>query len=474
MGKYFGTDGVRGAANKDLTVMLAYKIGLSASDVLIKNIDKTPAGNGASGMPRPTQDGANQKPKIIIGKDTRISGDMFESAIAAGICAGGCNAFLCGVVPTPAIAFLVKECGFDAGIMISASHNHAYDNGIKIFNSQGFKLSDELEDKIEYAIDNYEEIELKTGEFIGTVTTDDKLIDKYINHVSDINKIIDTRNNIRVLLDCANGSASKTAEKIFDGEKVSYSIINSDPNGLNINDKCGSTHLDNIIKRMKLGGFDIGFAFDGDADRCLAIDETGEIIDGDKIICVLADEMKQRGRLKSNSVAVTKMSNLGLHKFCESKEINVEQTDVGDRFVLECMIEKDINIGGEQSGHIIISDYATTGDGQITAVLILDILRRYKAEGKTASEIFGVMKSYPQVLIFVKVENDRKKDIMSDEIVLESVKKIEKLLNGNGRILLRPSGTEPLIRIMLEGENEEVITGYAKEIESVILGKLIV
>jgi phosphoglucosamine mutase len=356
--------------------------------------------------------------------------------------------------------------------MISASHNHAFDNGIKIFNSQGFKLSDELEEKIEYAMDNYGEIELKTGGFIGTVKRDEKIIDKYINHISEINKIIDTRHKIKVLIDCANGSASATAEKIFDSEKVSYSIINSDPNGLNINDNCGSTHLDGLIKRVKMGGYDIGFAFDGDADRCLAINETGELIDGDKIICVLADDMKQNGKLKNNSVVVTKMSNMGLHKFCENAGINVEQTDVGDRFVLERMLEKDMNIGGEQSGHIIVSDYATTGDGQLTAVLILGILRKFKESGKTASEIFGVMKSYPQVSLNVKVANDRKKEIMSDAQVLEAVEKIKDLLNGNGRVLLRPSGTEPLIRIMIEGEEQEIITGYAKEIESVILEKL--
>ena len=454
MGKYFGTDGVRGTANEDLDVMLAYKIGLSASDVLIKNI------NG-------------KKPKIIIGKDTRISGDMFESAIAAGICAGGCDAVLCGVTPTPAIAYLVKECGFDAGIMISASHNQAFDNGIKIFNSQGFKLSDGLEEKIEYAIDNYAEIKLKTGESIGTVTRNNKIIDKYINHVSEINKIIDSKNNInniKILIDCANGSASETAEKIFGREKVFYKIINSNPDGLNINDKCGSTHLDGLIKIMKEGNFDIGFAFDGDADRCLAVDETGEIIDGDKIICVLADDMKKSGRLKNNLIAVTRLSNLGLHKFCENREINIEQTDVGDRFVLERMLEKDINIGGEQSGHIIISDYATTGDGQITAVLILDILR--KSNGKTASEIFGAMKPYPQVMMNVKVANDKKQDIMSDETVLAEIEKTINLLNGNGRVLLRPSGTEPLIRIMIEGEDQGIITGYAKKIEEIILGRL--
>jgi phosphoglucosamine mutase len=446
---------VRGAANQDLTADLAYKIGLSASDVLINNID------------------INRKPKVIIGRDTRISGSMFESAIAAGICAGGCDAILCGVVPTPAVAYLVKKYKFDAGVMISASHNPAFDNGVKIFNSQGYKLSDELEEKIEFLIDNIQEAELKIGRFIGEVIRDNKMIEAYINHVSEINKIINTKHNVKVLIDCANGSASETAEKIFDGEKVSYSIINSNPNGLNINDKCGSTHLDGFIKRMKMGEFDIGFAFDGDADRCLAIDETGEIIDGDKIICVLAENMMQNNKLKNNAVAVTKLSNMGLHKFCENNGINVEQTDVGDRFVLERMLEKDISIGGEQSGHIIVSDYATTGDGQITAVLVLDIVRKFKESGKKASEIFGVMKSYPQVMINVKVgANDMKEKIMSDKTVLAEVEKTKDLLNGNGRVLLRPSGTEPLIRIMIEGEEQEVITGYAREIEKIILERL--
>jgi phosphoglucosamine mutase len=454
MGKYFGTDGVRGGANKELTAELAYKIGLSASDIMAKN--------------------TGGKPKILIGKDTRLSGDMFEAAISAGICAGGCDVVLCGVVPTPAVAFLVKSCGFEAGVMISASHNQAYDNGIKIFDSQGYKLSDGLEEEIENAIENYKNIELKTGAFIGKVEADEKIIDKYINHVSGINKIIDTRQNIKVLLDCANGSASATAEKIFDGEKVSYSIINSDPDGLNINYNCGSTHLDGLVKRMKMGGFDIGFAFDGDADRCLAADENGGLIDGDKIICVLADEMKKNGRLKNNSVAVNKLSNMGLHKFCEDAGITVEQTDVGDKFVLERMLEKDISVGGEQSGHIIIPDYATTGDGQLTAVLILGILRKYKAAGKTACEIFGAMKTYPQAALNVKAENGRKQEIMENAGVLAAVKKTEDLLklNGGGRVLLRPSGTEPLIRIMLEGEDQEVIEKYAREIERVILGVL--
>jgi phosphoglucosamine mutase len=438
MGKYFGTDGVRGVANKDLDVVLAYKIGLATADALVSD---------------------NKKAKIIIGKDTRISGDMFESAISAGICAAGCNVMLAGVVPTPAIAYLVKEYGFDAGVMISASHNPAFDNGIKIFNSQGFKLSDELEETIENKIDNHEDIELKTDEFIGIVERDDKLTEKYISHILNISNIKNAKNTKKVLIDCANGSASHTAGKIFAGAD----IINCAPDGLNINKNCGSTYLDNLSARVKSGGYDIGFAFDGDADRCLAIDEMGELICGDKIICILAKY------LKKDAIAVTKLSNMGLHKFCKTHNITVEETDVGDRFVLERMFESGITLGGEQSGGIIALDYLSTCDGQITAVLMLEVLNRYN---KKASEIFGEMRVYPQVALNVKAENGQKQEIMQDEQVIKSVKDTENMLNGKGRVLLRPSGTEPLIRIMIEGEDLEVITGYAKKIEKVILGKL--
>ena len=442
MGKYFGTDGVRGTANKDLDVFLAYKIGLAAADALVNNIN--------------CRGRRSCRPAIIIGKDTRISGDMFESAISAGICAAGCNVILAGVVPTPAVAYLVKECGFDAGVMISASHNHAFDNGIKIFGSQGLKLSDELEEIIEQAIDNYKYIELKTGEFIGIVERDDKLIDKYIKHVAAISNI---NNKKKVLIDCANGSASQTASKIF----AYADIINDKPDGLNINKECGSTHLNYLIGQVKSGGYDIGLAFDGDADRCLAVDETGELICGDKIICILAEY------LKKDSVAVTKLSNMGLHKFCKTRDIKIEETDVGDKFVLERMLEKDIKIGGEQSGHIISLDYATTGDGQIAAVLILEILNKYN---KKASGIFGEMPLYPQVALNVKAENGKKEKIMQDEQIIKCVEKVQDMLNGTGRVLLRPSGTEPLIRIMIEGENLEIITKYAKNIEKEILNKL--
>lgn len=439
MGKYFGTDGVRGGANENLDVVLAYRIGLAAASALAKDKAK-----------------AKAKARIIIGKDTRISGDMFESAITAGICAAGCDVVLAGVVPTPAVAYLVQKCGFEAGVMISASHNPAFDNGIKIFGAQGLKLSDALEDEIERLIDSHHEIKLKTGASIGIVERECALADKYTDYVSGIYSGTD---NKKILIDCANGSASQTARKIF----KTADIINCAPDGLNINKDCGSTHMDILRKRVISGGYDIGIAFDGDADRCLAVDERGEDVCGDKMICALAEH------LKLGAVAVTKLSNIGLYKFCQSRNISVEETDVGDRFVLERMLEKDIKIGGEQSGHIIALDYASTGDGQLTAALMLNMLGE---KNKKASEVFGGMRVYPQVSLNVKVANELKREVMSDARVLKAVREAEAGLNGTGRVLLRPSGTEPLIRIMLEGEDPQTITGYAKEIEEVILSKL--
>ena len=412
------------ANGKDLDAVLAYKAGLAAADVII----------------------GEKKGRILIGKDTRRSGDMLESAIAAGICAAGCDVVLAGIVPTPAVAYLIKECGFDAGVMISASHNPAQDNGIKVFNDQGFKISEELEASIERKIDDYENIGLKTGEFIGTVKRDYELIDKYVKYVLSINSI---DRNIKVLIDCANGSAALTAGRLFDGAD----IINRETDGLSINKGCGSTYINNLSARVKRGGYDIGFAFDGDADRCLAVDDCGGIICGDRIICILADY------LKKDAVAVTKLSNIGLHKFCAERNIKVEQTEVGDRFVLERMIEKDIKIGGEQSGGIIALDYVPTSDGQIIARLILEAMKK---SDRRSSEIFGAMRVYPQVSRNVKVANEFKKKIISDAQVLAAVGRIEDKLDGTGRVILRPSGTEPLIRIMIEGESLEKIEEYAK------------
>jgi len=448
VGKLFGTDGIRGIANKDLNVHLAYNVGLAVSEIMTEN----------------TGDG---KPKILIAKDTRISGDMFESAMAAGLCAGGVDVILCGIAPTPAVSYLVKECNFDAGIMISASHNPSEYNGIKIFNREGFKLSDELEEKIEFEIENNHKIKLATGEHIGVIRKDDGLIDKYIEHVKSINKNR-SETGLKVLIDCANGSAAVTAAKIF----AQCDIIYDSPDGLNINKNCGSVHMDSLISEVIGGKYDIGIAFDGDADRCLVVDENGEIIDGDMILCVLADEMKENGTLKGDTVVVTKLSNLGLHKFCENRGYNVEQTDVGDRFILERMLQKDFNLGGEQSGHIVLLDYAGTGDGQITATLILNLLSKKKEK---ASKVLGIMKKFPQIAVNVNIPQDKadlKKKILEDPDLLNAEEVARSKLKDNGRIIIRPSGTEPLIRIMVEGENHEIITECAKEIESVILKKL--
>ena len=450
MGKLFGTDGIRGIANKELTVNLAFNTGLALSGIMSEN-------TGVA------------KPKVLISKDTRISGDMFESAIAAGLCAGGVDVILCGVAPTPAVSYLVKEFNFDAGVMISASHNPSEYNGIKIFNRTGFKLSDELEEKIEYGIEHNNNIKLAIGENIGIVDRDYNLINKYIEHISSI-KANDTLGGLKILIDCANGSASATASKIF----TQCDIINASPDGLNINNKCGSMNMDLLVERVVAGNYDIGIAFDGDADRCLAVDENGEIIDGDMILCAIADEMKASGSLKGDTLVVTKLSNLGLHKFCEKRNYNVSQTDVGDRFVLERMVENNFNLGGEQSGHIIVLDYAGTGDGQLTATLILNLLRK---NSERASKVFGKMKKYPQIALNVKIPQDKDKTGMKEKIladcdVINAEKAVREKLNNNGRIILRASGTEPLIRIMIEGESEAIIAEYAKEIEDVILRKL--
>lgn len=450
MGKLFGTDGIRGIANEDLDVTLAFNVGLAVSEIMVEN-----TGNG--------------KPKVLIGKDTRISGDMFESAIAAGLCAGGVDVILCGVAPTPAVSYLVKECNFDAGVMISASHNPSEDNGIKIFNKDGFKLSDAIEEKIEYAIEHNHKIKLATGEKIGIIHKDVNLIDKYIEHVANIESpTAENKKNLKVLIDCANGSASVTADKIF----AHCDIINASPDGLNINKDCGSTHMNVLIEKVVGEKYDIGIAFDGDADRCLAVDENGNIIDGDMILCAIADEMKESATLKGDTIVVTKLSNLGLHKFCEKRNFTVEQTDVGDRFVLERMLQNNFNLGGEQSGHIIALDYAGTGDGQITAMMILNLLKKKREK---SSKVFGEMKKYPQISVNVKLPQDKtdiKQKIMTDPDVLNIEKIISDKLNNNGRIILRPSGTEALIRIMIEGENYDTIAEYAKEVENIILKKI--
>lgn len=451
MGKLFGTDGIRGIAGEELTAEIAFRLGLSLSKVLHKE-------NGGT-------------PSVIIGKDTRLSGDMLEAALSAGLCSMGCNVYLVGVVPTPAVAYLIVKNSASAGVMISASHNPSEYNGLKVFGPKGMKLPDELENEIENLIENDGESFSPTFG-IGKVLDGNGMLDDYENHIKE--RLADCREAKRsILFDLSNGSASNTAKSIFNRETLPFcqcDFMAFDPNGININLNCGSTQMSALCKYVTDGGYDIGIAFDGDADRCLMCDENGEIIDGDKIIAALASEMKKDGTLDGNTAVVTKLSNLGFSKMMKEEGIEVHQTDVGDRYVLEEMLRCGSRIGGEQSGHIILSRYATTGDGQLTAAAGIGLLCRYP--DKKASEIFGKMKKYPQVSVNVTVPNAMKKVIMSDPDVENEKNRIAAVLGDNGRIILRPSGTEALIRIMLEGPDTDTLRSLAEGLKAIITEKL--
>lgn len=443
MGRLFGTDGARGVAVTELTCETAMNIGRAAAAVLAKD--------------------CGRRPKIIIGKDTRISGDLLEAALAAGICSVGADAVILGVVPTPAVAYLVKKYQADAGAMISASHNSVEFNGIKLFSSTGFKLPDKVEEEIESLIlDTPEKIELKDGCDIGRITYCEKAADDYIEHIMSAGSRLD---GIKAVIDCANGSASKTAERIFKGLGAECIFIHSEPDGSNINDNCGSTHMDDLKKAVVEYGCDIGLAFDGDADRCLAADENGELIDGDKILAIFSRHMKEQGELKKNTCVVTVMTNIGFFKFAGKEGVNAAVTAVGDRYVLENMLENGCNLGGEQSGHVILLDIANTGDGELTGVKLLGILAQ---SGKKASELASCMESYPQVLNNVRITPDKKGMWIKTPSVTKAIADIEEKLGSEGRILVRESGTEPLVRVMIEGRDIDEITSYANHVASLI------
>ena len=446
MKKLFGTDGVRGIAGVDLTAELAYKIGLCAANLFT---------------------GKNKKSRVLIGKDTRVSGDMLEAAISAGLAAGGADAVSIGVVPTPAVAFIVTKHSFDAGIMISASHNTAEYNGIKIFGADGFKLTDDEELNIENHIENIGKIPLASGGAVGRIYSEPSLIEGYIDQLKGLIPETALR-PLRIIIDCANGSAAATADKIFiSNQNLTYDFINREPDGLNINEGCGSTHMDGLRKKVIAGGYDTGIAFDGDADRCLMLDEKGGDIEGDHIIAMLADDMKKRGALKKNTTVVTIMSNLGLHKFAGEKGIEIKQTDVGDRYVLEAMLEGGYNLGGENSGHIILTDYAATGDGQLTAVMMLSLLAKNK---ELASVLASKLQTIPQIIQNVRITAEKRALIMSSPELATAIESVKSRLGRFERINVRPSGTEPLIRVMVEGDDRDKIQAYALEIEKVITG----
>ena len=444
MGKLFGTDGVRGIANTELTGRLAYELGRAGAYVLTKETSHTP--------------------KILVGMDTRISGDMLEAALTAGICSVGAHAVLAGIVPTPAVAYLVRKYKLDAGIVISASHNPVEYNGIKFFNSEGYKLRDELENMIEeIVLSDRDDIPKPTGEFIGTKSVSEEALDDYIDFLTASGKV--KFNGIKVAIDCANGASYKAAPIALLNLGADLCIIHNEPNGNNINLNCGSTHIDSLKKLVVENGADIGFAFDGDADRCLAVDENGELIDGDKILAICGLYLKENGKLSGDTVVGTVMSNMGLSVMGKKHGINIEQANVGDRYVIEKMLEGGYCLGGEQSGHIIFHEYNTTGDGIITAIQMLTVL---KVKGVKASELAKVMDVYPQVLVNAKIKNEYKNTYMNNEEVSTAVHSLEKKFEGDGRVLIRPSGTEPLVRVMIEGTDIEQMQRDAEELAAII------
>jgi phosphoglucosamine mutase len=449
MGRLFGTDGARGIANTELTCELAMNIGRAAAMVLTEE--------------------THHRANIIIGKDTRISSDMLEAALVAGICSVGADALVLGVVPTPAVAILVRKYKADAGIMISASHNPVEYNGIKIFNAEGYKLSDALEEKIESIVLSGDTSYInKEGKDVGKVRQSLCATDDYIDHIKGT--IDGDLSGIKIAIDCANGSASATAPELFAKLNAECDIINMNPDGININHNCGSTHVEKLADYVKHNGFDIGVAFDGDADRCLAVDEDGEIIDGDKLIAIFASHLKKHGKLKNNTMVATVMSNLGLLRFGENQDINIAKTTVGDRYVLEEMLLNGYVLGGEQSGHVIFLEHCTTGDGQLSAIQLIHIL---KQSGKKASELASIMKTYPQTLTNIIVKAEAKELYKTDTDILNAIEDAEKELHGDGRVLVRASGTEPLIRIMVEGKDKEQIERLADDIAKVISEKMV-
>lgn len=448
MGKLFGTDGVRGVANTELTADLAYKVGKSGSYVLAKE--------------------NHHKPKILVGIDTRISCDMLQNALASGILSAGGDVYILGVIPTPAVAYLVRKHKADAGVMISASHNPMEYNGIKFFNGDGFKLSDEIEEEIEELIFcGMDSLPAPTGGDLGRIYDMTYAAQEYSDFIKSKNQ--EDLSGLKLLLDCANGATSNYAGHIFSDLGAEVTVIHNQPDGTNINKNCGSTHMEGLRKKLLSGTYDLGIAYDGDGDRVLTMTADGELVDGDKIIAIIGNYLKNQGKLSNNTIVGTIMSNLGLKIMAEENGMDIVLSNVGDRYVLEDMLKGNFSIGGEQSGHIILLDYNTTGDGIMSSLVLLNVL---KHSNKTLKELAEIMKTMPQVLENVKVPNDKKTEIIADEEIAKEIEQIEKSLNGKGRVLLRPSGTEPLIRIMLEGPEVSDIQKKAETLAKLIQRKL--
>ncbi|MDO4188255.1 MAG: phosphoglucosamine mutase [Lachnospiraceae bacterium] len=444
MGRMFGTDGVRGIANKELTVDLAMKLGMAGAYVLSKNAD--------------------HRPRILVGCDTRISGDMLANALMAGICSVGADAEYLGILPTPAVAYLTRTGTADAGVVISASHNPVEFNGIKFFDGNGFKLPDSVEDKIENIVSsNCEGLDFKTGTEVGRIAYNLDAYKEYVKYAVNTSGL--DLKGMKVVIDCAEGASYKTSVETLTELSADLVAIHNNPDGTNINAGCGSTHLEDLMSTVKTEGADVGLAFDGDADRLLAVDENGDAVNGDEIMAIIGCYMKEKGVLKKDTIVATVMSNLGLFIMGDEKGINIEKTKVGDRYVLERMKEMGANLGGEQSGHIIFLDENTTGDGLLSALHLLKVI---KESGKKLSELRKVMEVLPQALVNAKVPVDKKNSYMEYKEVADAIKKVEAECNGAGRVLIRPSGTEPLVRVMIEGKDQKLIDQRAKELAALI------
>lgn len=444
MARMFGTDGVRGVAGSELTIQLATKLGQAGAYVLTKE--------------------QSHQPTIIVGCDTRISGGMLANALMAGICSVGANAVYVGVMPTPAVAYLTRKHKVDAGVVISASHNPMEFNGIKFFNGEGYKLSDALEDEIEELINNdMEDVVFPTGSGVGKIDYRFDIREEYIEFMKK-SVPIDLK-GMKIVVDCAEGAAYYTSVKTLTDLGAEVVALHVSPDGTNINANCGSTHMEELRARVVYEKADVGLAFDGDADRMLAVDELGNLVDGDKLMAICANYMKERGTLKQNTIVATVMSNLGLFLMGEEKGIHIEKTKVGDRYVLENMRENGYNIGGEQSGHIIFLDENTTGDGLLSALHLLQVMVE---TGESLSDLATIMEVLPQALVNAKVPNHKKENFADYNEIAEAIEEVEKKFAGEGRVLIRPSGTEPLVRVMIEGKDQQLIEEEAKKLAELI------
>ncbi len=453
MRRYFGTDGIRRIANTELSPSLVYRVAKAGAYALSKHTDHAPT--------------------ILIGRDTRISGTLIESAMTAGFLSYGANVKSLGVIPTPAVAYLTKKLKADASVVISASHNTYEFNGVKYFSNKGMKIPDELEEEIEEMMDSEKLNDFTAvNDKIGVAEVREDLLDEYVyffrkNFEEEFESYDNT--DFVVAIDTANGATSVVAQKVFTALGIKHYIMNNTPNGVNINENCGSTHLDMLKKYVVENNCNLGIAYDGDGDRCLAIDEKGNEIDGDKLLAIISNYMKEKGTLKNNTVVATVMSNLGLKKYAQNNDLNIVQTKVGDRYVLEEMLKNGYNLGGEQSGHIIFLDYNPTGDGILTSLMLIRVMLEKQ---KSASELCKIINIYPQILVNAKVSNDKKELYKSDSEIQKEIEKLEKEFEENGRVLIRPSGTEPLIRVMIEGENQKEIQLKAEKLANLIESKL--